>query len=110
MGNDAPLAITLGWLHMAMPRILRSYSVVGQYNMPRPLQALYMVNKVRSDRGLEPLTEVSPMQFPMTGIKPKPKKSAAKKSATTKGAAKKSAAKKSAANKRQPRKGGANTS
>lgn len=100
MGNDAPLAILLGWLHMAMPRILRVYSVVGQYNMPPPLQALYMVNKVRSDRGLEPLTEVSPMQFPMTGIKPKPKKSVAKKSV----------AKKSGANNRQPTKGAANNS
>ena len=100
MGNDAPLAILLGWLHMAMPRILRAYSVVGQYNMPPPLQALYMVNKVRSDRGLEPLTEVSPMQFPMTGIKPKPKKSVAKKSV----------AKKSGANNRQPTKGAANNS
>jgi hypothetical protein len=85
MENDAPLAITLGWLHMAMPRILRAYSVVGQYNMPPPLQAKYMVNKARSAKGLEPITEdLQPMQFPMTGIKPKPKKSTAKKSPANK--------------------------
>jgi hypothetical protein len=94
MENDAPLAITLGWLHMAMPRILRAYSAVGLYNMPPPLQAKYMVNKARSAKGLEPVTgDLSPIQIPFTGIKPKPKKGVAKK------AAKKTAAKKSAAKK-----------
>jgi hypothetical protein len=77
MENDAPLAITLGWLHMAMPRILRSYSAVGLYNMPPPRQWKYMVNKWRSAQGLEPVDDVPPVEFPMTGIKPKPKKGAA---------------------------------
>jgi hypothetical protein len=81
MGNDAPLAILLGWLHMAMPRILRAHSVVGQYNVAPPPQALYMVNKVRSAQGLEPFTgDMQPMQFSMTAVRPKAEKGTGKKS------------------------------
>ena len=53
--GEAPLAITLAWLHMAMPRILRARSVVDQYFIPPRRQARCMVNKARASRGLEPL-------------------------------------------------------
>ena len=58
--SDKPLAMLLCWLHMAMPRILRAKSVVGQYFMPPPRQARYMINKLRAAHGQEPLTEDPP--------------------------------------------------
>jgi hypothetical protein len=56
MEGSAPLAWTLAWLHMAMPRFLRANSVVGQYFIPPARQLKYMINKYRIAEGLEPIT------------------------------------------------------
>jgi hypothetical protein len=82
MGADAPLALTLGWLHMAMPRITRAHSVVGQYYFPPRRQLMYMANKGRVAQGLQPFTETDlpPMEVNVSILRRRtPRKSAAKK-------------------------------
>ena len=46
--NDAPLAMLLAWLHMAMPRQLRAQSVIRQYFAPTIPQLKYMAAKLQA--------------------------------------------------------------
>lgn len=47
--NAAPLAFTLGWLHMTMPRVYRGTSGFVPYLFPSARHLRYMVSKANSD-------------------------------------------------------------
>ena len=61
MPTDAPLAWTITWLHAAMPRILRSGSVLNPYLMPNQKNLKYMIERgyIKPEKG-EPPTQGAP--------------------------------------------------